>query len=560
MSSYVQARKQSAERLKEERNSANRIYEQTKERLEEGFREFLSMQGYLGKREELILWANESTEIKRRLSRGDKSDLISAAEYVGLLDIFLENADDPKCVRKVRKALEKDLERCNRKLDLIISSFSNSLEGLKRGIIQSTFRGYADGKEVLEKLDALAQVSYAEEFREISKVLEGMDSREANEFRESFEAYKKSVDSFTPKISKEKLKQIAKNNANALEDEIREEERRKNAYFNSLEGRVLSYATHSIDLKEEISKIDKDEEHISFLEDKADESLSFVEENQDAINNSIESLLDQGYISEKESDFLRQNLEKKFGKKDKKEPEDSLEDINLRALVLQEDYGVGPEESVRIAKLIRDGDMTRAPYGLSALGSNLGKILIRENPELLFLDDAQLQKYTSLVGILTGECNKYADIKDLDILQNPQGFASFEALRETRRKLRGLERYAPQEPQTEKERILDKLEPLAEDSGLEAEKIFNILNWGFWFNGIHFIGSHKIKLDTLEANVSKHAEIEERNFNRTLRWLINNKVINSERGYSITSHIKEIRNQALRELVGYVLSRHPTED
>jgi hypothetical protein len=134
-----------------------------------------------------------------------------------------------------------------------------------------------------------------------------------------------------------------------------------------------------------------------------------------------------------------------FKRRSKREDEQnkaiSFEDIRLRSLVLREDYRLSLKDSFRLAKIMQDDDTHRIETALnSTLNRGLAKKLIKENPHLFLMDNGSLERFTTSLYELTKMAEKYNYLNEFDPEKNPAGFASFEAIHETREKISKLEK------------------------------------------------------------------------------------------------------------------------
>ncbi len=262
-------------------------------------------------------------------------------------------------------------------------------------------------------------------FRMLEKVDSLLNKNKIEEICEESTIITREIEGYPIKTSKEKMQEAAKKIISSLDGP-----KLNGCYFETEEGRVLAYATYKLEAKKEEAKEKPNTEYQRFLNEKAEEKLDLIE-NRNA-SNHINSLHQKGFLSEDDSIFLSKNFESK--KEEKQIDEDTLLMIDY----LQTEYNFTSEKSFEIARLTRLEALDDIITELSPVAdSQLIKLLVGKNPDLLIMEKSDLARYRSNFIRLKERANGF-EISDFDPYQHPENFATFTAMKGTEKRLEDL--------------------------------------------------------------------------------------------------------------------------
>lgn len=470
--------------------------------------------------------------------------------------------DPSKTLSYARKQVAKDfykkIKDSQREIDYYFVNLGFSLTELIKNI-HSPSLSFVDSsiinplKETISKMENCGSEDFFGLFDKLKTNFMPRFIEQSRVYREAIAAYK-------PEL-KERMKEIAKANLELLEEECSS---RKKTYFNSLEGLLLEFCTYYLESR----KADEDSEHFDFLTNKSEEKLANLKEKDlSEIIHGLDNLRKKGHILDDDCNFMRATLTNEFNMEEKTR-EDRLEDIQLRAAIIG-DYNVAPIEAIRIAKLTTDDNVDNVSRKLPmGVGSELGNILIKNNPRLFLMDEKQTNRYIERLKETLELAGRYDSVDDFNPLKSPRNFSGLDALKETRRKLYDIVRESALISNGQGENTsgsiseIERIRMGLAREGYDPDMALAIIRRGFYFHGKYYTGSSKRNIERIEESVRKDLDIEfdHKKFDRELRKLMASEAIKFERGYSLNPHLKEIGSEAVRRAVNYALTHHPLEE
>ena len=532
-----------------------------------------SIDNVLNNKDKILLEVEKYCMVEEKLkdSRNSDSKIFSGGELVAVL---LHDNNASKALsdgrRAFRKHIEKTLQKLKRPLQNYLANISFHIYEASKMMKNKIFESVQDSisnpfKALLVKILDASQIENYAKFDEFLEILK-TDLKE--DFLNITGNYKEAIKSYRPQID-DKRKDTARLNISILEEEVKSIKnlavKEKNDYLNSLEGNLLAYALFKL---EEKKTEGEDPDYEIFLFDRAEDKLSLLRsKNKEDIEANLQNLLEKEHLNDSEYNFIKITLDSELEKNEDKAKKD-LEDIQLRALVLS-DYNIPDREAFRIAKLAKDENIDKISISLSmGFGRDLANLLIKDNPEIFFMEDKQTIRYINRLKETINLAGRYNSIDDFNPLKSPKNFSSLDALKDTRRKLYSIiQESAPisngQNQNAEGE--LSEIERIKfglARGGYDPDMALAILGRGFYFRNQYFTGDHRISEEHLEKNTRKDRNIdfEKRYFKRELRKLVTSGAVLYNRGYSLNDKTKEISSNVLRGAVQYTLTHHPLEE
>ncbi len=470
--------------------------------------------------------------------------------------------DPSKTLSHVRKQVAKDFYKkirdSQREIGCYFANLRCSLSELIKNIHRPSF-SFVDSSIINPLKETISKIENCEN-EDLLGLFDKLKTGLMPRFIEQSKLYREAIAAYKPEL-KDKMKEIAKANLGLLEEEC---SFRKKAYFNSLEGLVLEFCTYYFESR----KADEDSEYFDFLTNKSEEKLANLKEKDisDVIR-GLDSLRKRQYIRDDEHNFMRATLINEFNIGEKTR-EDNLEDIQLRAVIIG-DYNVTPIEAIRIAKLTTDNNVDNVSRKLPMeVGSELGNILIKNNPRLFLMDEKQTIRYIERLKETLELAGRYDSVDDFNPLKSPHNFSGLDALKETRRKLYDIVRESALISNGQGENtagMLSEVERIRMGlarEGYDPDMALAIIRRGFYFHGEYFTGDHRISIESLEENTKrdKNVEFDSKRCYKELKKLMAVEGVLFNRGYSLNPHLKEIGSEAVRRAINYVLQSNPRED
>lgn len=355
-----------------------------------------------------------------------------------------EISSDPKARRKFRKETANFICQKELKLNSISYNAQNSIKNLRK-YVRSSIPFRTNSKEAIEfekEINNYLGNITIKDYTEIKKLKEFFESKNSKKFLDSFDNFLNFLKSYNPKISTEELKKISKENIDYL-IKSSENEKLNNSkkYAKSLEGKILKYSTYNEELKKNKKINDEDDlKYFEFLEEKENETFSTILDSKyNRIESAINNLVSKDKITEDDSTYILAKIKKSSEKTNLKKDIPTLEDVRLRALILQEDFEISPEESFKIAELTTNESLlTITKEFRKTLERDIRRSLLKQNPELFLLDKSKAKRFTTTLKDILNETREFSNINDFNIEKCPEGFSSFSNLRETMEKLDSL--------------------------------------------------------------------------------------------------------------------------
>ena len=441
MEEYKVFRKHNIKELFNEKEKSRKIHEKNKKDLETLLLVFKkNTHPSEEMKSELIGFVKEVQDVKKRMSKKDKPKILSFNLFGE--QFKMESEDILEQMRyKVSESLYKEEKRLNSIL-ILYHSHLNEVSRKVRGSV--AFRGgFEPAIKFNEELEEFKKFE-VEDYTKMGRLFDYLDSEKTKNFEDSFKKFLESLSNFNPSTSKDRIKQLAKENVAALVSSIDNGIKERTSYFLTLEGKVLAYATYEIESNQldKTAETDEDINYLIDLQSKSDNLFpSIKDEPFEKINLTFNKLVEKEYLLKDEAIYVLACLKEKLGVDKSGETGEDLEDARAKALILHDNFGIKLESSFKIGRIIKDDDINQV-YGRlsSTAGYETAHALIKTNPELFILDNGNLANYLSLLKE-TMECSKkYSEIADFNYEKNPAGFASFGALQDTRNKINNLEK------------------------------------------------------------------------------------------------------------------------
>ncbi len=358
---------------------------------------------------------------------------------------ILQFLADPAYRRRYRKRMDFVISSEERKINHPILCFQRGLREILGHIKNSSAykRGNPSAESFYEIVSNFAKRTNISNYNELKSFLSVVES-ESEEINREFEEFISLADSFNPYDKKEAIRKTAGFNMRFL---IQESDREKKSRSPSdLEGKIMAFLAYD-GASRRLDDLDVNEEtlnYLSFLEEKTKDSLSdLLNPDYEEVKAVIEEMTGQETITQDDAVYLTAKIlgEKRMGEKEENRIKKNLESVALLTMILEQDFEIDPKDSSRIAEIMEENSLSKTYEGLSSqLGEKRARRLIKTNPELLLLDNGTVRRYTDSLKEVTNRCAKYNSLKELDIDENPYGFASFESLHETISKINNLEK------------------------------------------------------------------------------------------------------------------------
>ncbi len=434
-------------------------------------------------------------------------------------------------------------------------SLNRGLIGLDKLVDSSVEYGYVRDVDNLRRdIGTFIENTSVKDSEDMKKLIDLCDSEAIAAFGKNFDAYRMILGQHCPRLSREDLLSVARQNLQlfaAMEVEKNKETRDR---FNNREGNLLSYVTYKQEAKktEETEPVDLD--YLTFLDGKADDKLTrlrgerFSDVLEDLVNLHI-----KGHVSENNLIFFKKMLELEFLPENRPglgEPGTMDEDVQIRDLCLQ-DYGVPKEKSYLIARMIENDDIGRVYKSISAVvGRKIASQFIQNNPEIFLLDDARTGRYTAWLKDILSRSKQFRNMPEYNTRKMPGNFSSFDGLARTERSLDRLVHAGGTPRRTDEH---DIVMDLLKNEGFDARTAMDILKYAFRFSGEYLVGSHGVSIDNLERNFYRHSpKTDKRLFHNTLRKLIQAGAVLKD-PWSLNPHTKQIESEAIRRALNYTL-------
>ncbi len=347
--------------------------------------------------------------------------------------------------RTYRREIRKNIESEDTKLKSEIILVSKKTKSLRNAVINAINQDChaTDGLTLLSRIDSFLEDVTIRAIEDANALIDAVNSTAPERISELATEYSASISRHNPTISPERLSKAAKLNMNYLSQTLIQRDYEKNIYFETLEGRVLAYATYAIELKN-IDGNEQTEEDIRyhlFLKGKSEQTLEKIGDGLDEISEQLNILQDKGQLTEDESIYLSAKLKNRFRLESPAAEKPSKDDIKLRAMILEHDFKIPAKKSEDVSRLISDESIGTVYHALSSsFGEETAKRLLISNPEIFYMDNGTLTRYVQSAKSTITRARNYSEVKEFSLEENPEAFASFEALHKTRDKINNLER------------------------------------------------------------------------------------------------------------------------
>ncbi len=582
MSTYEEIRKRNVSKIIQEKQAHEREYQETIDGIRRGahtvakqLENILPQESYLRDAAHSLHSIQQGKEQSSEIAEIKLTSSVQQYEYIKgepLPQVIID-----RMRREMMKGIHASLDKMQRQAEIDIDSSTRgwhvSLNVLRKNVDRAEHERYITLDEALEARNVISTLDVQKDIKTDDGVNAFFSFLKSNESLSTFFSY---FNNYTPKTlysNKTEIKtlaSLAKENVQALVDSPRSTISNPR-HLNVIERDVLSYITYELEAwnagKAEQLKDTGDIDYALFLEQRADESFALLAEKYTPfadVEAQIDMLGKEGFLLEDDRSLIHKKIRERFGiakREQKEERTEEREYVELRSLVLQDDYGIPSRESGRIAQLITDEDVERVPRHLiSFMKPDLVTLLLRENPNLFLLNTDELVRYSQQFSQLATQTTNF-DIKDFNPYDSPSNFCSFQALYTTKKKLETMIEQAT----SEKQHISDVsiLKQKLQSEGYDPDMTFHILH-GFWFAGNLFQGGHRFAPDKLEKNVARGgvdlSDPETRRlFDRTKKALVSANAVMNEGGLSLNSHINYIQSEALQKAVLYIRQHHHSE-
>src|SRR3989344_2527196 len=210
-----------------------------------------------------------------------------------------------------------------------------------------------------------------------------------------FRDYGHLLETSVPSLPNSEKVACVKNNLRILEEEVAQENKKASEYFDTLEGKVLAYATYELEAQKDY--VD-DEEYLEFILTQAEKKSGMLGNNLNEILCSLSNLHDSGKLTTNDFIYVKAKIERNYAPKSAESKRDSIEEIKFRSELISHLLNLSPEESLKIANLKGNEDLERILYEFiptigkvlyesnPELGTETAKRLIRDNPNLVLID------------------------------------------------------------------------------------------------------------------------------------------------------------------------------
>ena len=447
--------------------------------------------------------------------------------------------------RRIKKEARRNLENNRRYINSHIFTSKRLVSEIEGEAHKSSEFNIISKEEAAQIKHVLSPVHESADDLSIESLLSTItDNRFKEDVISTLKKYAEKVKEHKYVLPEDIKKRYLGENIKLLEDEHKDSIKKAKDYFETLEGKVLKFASYQLDSKKEM-----DPNYKAFLENNA-ESASFSLKNmpKERIAASIDSLCSLSMLTENEAVYLKTIL-----KKDVKDPNETDEDIDLRAMFLSEEFGIDIETSYRISKKTPNKTIDEIYSKLrNKVNKETAKGIISINPELFLYDDRESEKYFGRLDLLLEDCRKYGFGSNFCRHEN---LASLDSLKNTLEEINRLKR-SPSIKENIGSSELDLLKTRLLESGYDPELTMVIIGRGFWYGGVHLAGNHKTAKNLVIKNIGNVAKREY--VEKGIRWLARENVILKERGYSLNNHPNSVSDPVLRDALKYVLKKPST--
>lgn len=383
----------------------------------------------------------------------------------------------------------------------------------------------------------------------------------SKEVRRAISAYHRAVNQWQQRLSKERLQRLARTMSSELEDAINEEEREKRRSIAAPEERkMLAFTYNALEHRRIAGESAENvSDYALTLKGQPEKSMIDLKTlGSKRTNDLLTSLEKNGYLQAEEVSFLRAVIADLY---EQPQEDNSMRDQDLALCLewLSQEYQL-PVEVIRplLPKLTSDG-ITRVEDALNRATGNKEasrKQLIRANPELLLMGQADTERYIGLLQrtIAQGVTYELASgevSKEFDIEQHPSSFASIEALRSLQQSLE--ERVRREEVQPREGNGLGEVRQALRKEGWNVDQVMAVIQ-GFKYSGIYHWGKRGINEDHLLANMRRaDSRTNGKAIGKLVKQLKNvGAVMINEGKISLNPHFGEVNSSAIRKLLEYV--------